>query len=66
MGNYAQIVKGQEFQRKFQGKIVRRNSEKEVSMRRLDIVCVSRRAVERSGVDKGIWLVLATVTLLIL
>jgi hypothetical protein len=45
-GNYAQIMKRQKFQKNFQGKIVRRNSEKEVSMRRLDIVCVSRRAME--------------------
>jgi hypothetical protein len=30
----------------FQGKLVWRNSEKEVSVRRLDITCVSKRAVE--------------------
>lgn len=48
MGKYAQIVKRQKVKKKkkIQGKLVGRNSEKEVSMRRLDIVCVSRRAVE--------------------
>jgi hypothetical protein len=32
--------------KKFQGKLVRRNSEKEVSMKILDIVYISRRAVQ--------------------
>jgi hypothetical protein len=34
------------FKKNFLGKLVRRNSEKEVSVRRLDIICVSRRVVE--------------------